>query len=152
MLLAAHGPELLRLAGDRGVQIRFEAAVGGGVPLIHGVREGLSGDTLVGDVAGREVVLVDDMVSTGATLARAANACRNAGAAQVHAAISHGLFNGHAYATLSVMLDSMVVTDTVPPPADAAKPPLTVLSCAPLFAEAIGRLHTGGSVSALAQG
>jgi homoserine dehydrogenase len=51
MLLAAHGPELLRLAGDRGVQIRFEAAVGGGVPLIHGVREGLSGDTLVG-VAG----------------------------------------------------------------------------------------------------
>jgi ribose-phosphate pyrophosphokinase len=113
---------------------------------------GLSGDTLVGDVAGREVVLVDDMVSTGATLARAANACRNAGAAQVHAAISHGLFNGHAYATLSVMLDSMVVTDTVPPPADAARPPLTVLSCAPLFAEAIGRLHTGGSVSALAQG
>jgi homoserine dehydrogenase len=51
MLLAAHGPELLRLAGQRGVQIRFEAAVGGGVPLIHGVREGLSGDVLVG-VAG----------------------------------------------------------------------------------------------------
>ena len=51
MLLAAHGPELLRLAGERGVQIRFEAAVGGGVPLIHGVREGLSGDTLTG-VAG----------------------------------------------------------------------------------------------------
>ena len=51
MLLAAHGPELLRLAAERGVQIRFEAAVGGGVPLIHGIREGLSGDTLIG-VAG----------------------------------------------------------------------------------------------------
>jgi homoserine dehydrogenase len=51
MLLAEHGPELLRLAGERGVQIRFEAAVGGGVPLIHGVREGLSGDVLTG-VAG----------------------------------------------------------------------------------------------------
>ena len=51
MLLAAHGPELLRLAGERGAQIRFEAAVGGGVPLIHGVREGLAGDTLTG-VAG----------------------------------------------------------------------------------------------------
>ena len=51
MLLAAHGPELLRLASERGTQIRFEAAVGGGVPLIHGVREGLSGDTLTG-VAG----------------------------------------------------------------------------------------------------
>lgn len=51
MLLAAHGPELLRLAGERGAQIRFEASVGGGVPLIHGIREGLSGDLLTG-VAG----------------------------------------------------------------------------------------------------
>ena len=51
MLLAAHGPELLLGAARRGVQLRFEAAVGGGVPLIHGVREGLSGDTLIG-VAG----------------------------------------------------------------------------------------------------
>lgn len=51
MLLAAHGPELLTAASRRGVQLRFEAAVGGGVPLIHGVREGLSGDALVG-VAG----------------------------------------------------------------------------------------------------
>src|SRR5215510_16518476 len=51
MLLAAHAPELLVIAARRGVQLRFEAAVGGGVPLIHGVREGLSGDTLIG-VAG----------------------------------------------------------------------------------------------------
>lgn len=51
MLLAAHGPELLQRAAQRGVQLRFEAAVGGGVPLIHGVREGLAGDNLTG-VAG----------------------------------------------------------------------------------------------------
>jgi homoserine dehydrogenase len=51
MLLAAHGPELLRAAAAAGVKLRFEAAVGGGVPLIHGVREGLAGDTLTG-VAG----------------------------------------------------------------------------------------------------
>jgi homoserine dehydrogenase len=51
MLLAAHGPELLRAASGAGVRIRFEAAVGGGVPLIHGVREGLAGDALTG-VAG----------------------------------------------------------------------------------------------------
>jgi len=51
MLLASHAPELLMTAARRGVQLRFEAAVGGGVPLIHGVREGLSGDTLIG-VAG----------------------------------------------------------------------------------------------------
>jgi homoserine dehydrogenase len=51
MLLATHGPALLQHAAERGVQIRFEAAVGGGVPLIHGVREGLAGDTLTG-VAG----------------------------------------------------------------------------------------------------
>ena len=46
VLLAAHGPELLHLAASRGTQLRFEAAVGGGVPLIHGVREGLAGDNL----------------------------------------------------------------------------------------------------------
>jgi homoserine dehydrogenase len=46
MLLAAHGPELLHLAVTRGTLLRFEAAVGGGVPLIHGVREGLAGDKL----------------------------------------------------------------------------------------------------------
>jgi homoserine dehydrogenase len=51
MLLAAHGPELLREASRAGVRLRFEASVGGGVPLIHGVREGLAGDTLSG-VAG----------------------------------------------------------------------------------------------------
>ena len=51
MLLAAHAPELLHLAAAHGTQIRFEAAVGGGVPLIHGVREGLAGDVLTG-VAG----------------------------------------------------------------------------------------------------
>lgn len=51
VLLAAHGPELLHLAATHETQIRFEAAVGGGVPLIHGVREGLAGDVLTG-VAG----------------------------------------------------------------------------------------------------
>ncbi|MBI4263547.1 MAG: homoserine dehydrogenase [Acidobacteria bacterium] len=51
VLLAAQGPELLHLAATHGTQIRFEAAVGGGVPLIHGVREGLAGDILTG-VAG----------------------------------------------------------------------------------------------------
>lgn len=51
VLLAAHGPELLHLAVTHGTQLRFEAAVGGGVPLIHGVREGLAGDRLTG-VAG----------------------------------------------------------------------------------------------------
>jgi homoserine dehydrogenase len=51
MLLAAHAPELLQAAARAGVRLRFEAAVGGGVPLIHGVREGLAGDTLTG-VAG----------------------------------------------------------------------------------------------------
>ena len=48
MLLAAHGPELLKAAATRGVELRFEAAVAGGVPLIHGVREGLAGDRLTG--------------------------------------------------------------------------------------------------------
>ena len=51
MLLATHGPEILALAARRGTPVRFEAAVGGGVPLIHGIRDGLAGDILTG-VAG----------------------------------------------------------------------------------------------------
>jgi homoserine dehydrogenase len=67
MLLAAHGPELLHLAVTHGTQLRFEAAVGGGVPLIHGVHEGLSGDNLkrvCGILNGTSNFILSRMAST----------------------------------------------------------------------------------------
>ncbi len=113
----------------------------------------VSGDRLVGEVAGRSVILLDDLISTGTTLSRAALACRQAGAARVFAAAVHGLFLGEAANTLAhAQLDELVVTNTVPPfrlegtPLGAS---LTVLDIAPLLAEAIRRLHTGGSLAEL---
>jgi ribose-phosphate pyrophosphokinase len=109
----------------------------------------VSGDTLVGDVRGRAVVILDDLVSTGTTLARAVSACHAAGATHIHAAASHGLFVGGAKALFAnPELERVVVTDSVPPfrLSDAARAKLTVLDAAALFAEAIRRMHDGGSL------
>ncbi len=80
----------------------------------------------------------------------AAAACRESGATKVHAAATHGVFVGKANNLLSgTVLDRVVVTDTIPAfrlDPDLARNKLTVLSAAPLFAEAIRRIHTGGSL------
>lgn len=101
----------------------------------------VSGDILAGEVKGRTAILIDDLVSTGTTLKRAARACRAAGAAHVHAAVTHGLFIGPAAEFVAdPLIDSFVVTDTVPPfrlegtPGSAK---VIVLDTAPLVADAI---------------
>lgn len=106
--------------------------------------------SVVGDVSGRTVVIIDDLISSGTTIARAVAACHANGARRIHAAASHGLFMGKAGQLLAdPALGELVVTDTVPPlrldPA-VASAKLKVLSVAPLFAEAIRRMHTGGSI------
>ncbi len=113
----------------------------------------VSGAAFVGDVDGRTALIVDDLISTGTTMARGARACREHGATAVHAVATHGLFSGDAAATVAdPVFDSITVTDTVPAfrlPAELVAERLTVLSAAPLFAEAIGRIHAGGSLVAL---
>jgi len=108
----------------------------------------VSGERLVGDVAGRVVIIIDDLISSGTTLARAAAACKSA--RRIYAAASHGLFAQKAGEVLGASaIERLVVTDTVPPfrlAAGAARDKLTVLNTAPLFAEAIRRIHTGGSL------
>jgi ribose-phosphate pyrophosphokinase len=83
-------------------------------------------------------------------MARAARACRERGATAVHAVATHGLFVGDAARVVAdSAFDSIVVTNTVPPfrlPADLAEKRLTLLDIAPLFADAIGRMHSGGSL------
>jgi len=112
-----------------------------------------SGEALVGDVAGKTVIVVDDLVSSGGTLARAAQGCKAAGAETVLAVATHGLFVGEASRILGeAPIERLFVSDSVPPfrlTAGAARDRLEVISAAPLFAEAIGRLHGGGSVSEL---
>ncbi|MGA7395049.1 MAG: ribose-phosphate pyrophosphokinase [Terrimicrobiaceae bacterium] len=113
----------------------------------------VSGDMLVGDVKGKDAFIIDDLISTGTTIARTARACHASGAARVFAAATHGLFMMGAEAALSESaLERIVVTDTVPPfrlGDGPVKEKLTVLSSASLFAEAIRRLSVCGSVTDL---
>lgn len=77
---------------------------------------GLSGELLMGDsVEGKLAVLIDDLINTGSTLARAANACRRHGAAKVIACASHGLFVPPAAEVLLPELDRLFVSDSIPP-------------------------------------
>jgi ribose-phosphate pyrophosphokinase len=110
----------------------------------------VSGEALVGDVEGKAAIIIDDMISTGGTILRTAHACRRQGAHSVHAAASHGIFVGKADQVVAdPALDSLVVTNTLPPfrlDPELARNRLTVLDVAPLFAEAIRRIHAGGSI------
>jgi ribose-phosphate pyrophosphokinase len=107
----------------------------------------VSGELFVGETAGATALIVDDMVSTGGTLARAARAARKAGARAVIALAAHGLFmEGSALALADDAIDHLIVTDAVPPfrLADAAvRAKVTILPCAPLLAQAIGRITAG---------
>ncbi len=116
----------------------------------------VSGTLLVGEVAGATVIVVDDMVASGGTMRRAAEALLERGASRVLAVAGHGLFVGGAAEVLErPEIDRWLVTDTIPPfrlPSDLAARRLEVVSAAPLFAEAIRRLHENGSLVELLEG
>jgi ribose-phosphate pyrophosphokinase len=107
------------------------------------------GGTVVGEVKGRVVIVIDDLISSGTTLIGAAQACRDQGAQAVYAAVTHGLFSADADQKLQASaIERLFVLDTVPPtrPGRAGVGPrVEVLACAPLLAAAIARLHTSGS-------
>jgi ribose-phosphate pyrophosphokinase len=113
----------------------------------------VSGAGFVGPVDGRIAIVVDDLIAGGTTVARAARACRDRGAARVIAVASHGVFAPTAPDVLGGPdVDRVLVTDSIPAQSMPAGPfaaKLRRLGVAPLIAEAIARLHTGGSLSAL---
>jgi ribose-phosphate pyrophosphokinase len=106
---------------------------------------------IVGDVAGRDVLVVDDMVDTAGTLVEATAALRKAGAQRVFAGATHAVLSGPAMRRLADSeLTQLVVTDTIPLGAKAqAWGGIHVLSVAPLLGEAIKRIHCNESVSSL---
>ncbi len=115
----------------------------------------VSGEAVAGEVGGMTALIVDDLISSGTTLARAAAACKALGAKRVFAAASHGVFTGTAEATLAdPALEKVLITDSIPPfrlsPARVGQR-VEVLDTAPLVAEAIRRLHGGGSLVELLQ-
>jgi ribose-phosphate pyrophosphokinase len=110
----------------------------------------VTGDIFAGDVSGSSVIILDDMISTGTTMARMAIACRERGAQTVYVAATHGVFSGGAQAIVDERrVDAIVVTDSISPLRLDRKglgDRLIVLSVANLLAEAIARIHAGGSI------
>jgi ribose-phosphate pyrophosphokinase len=102
---------------------------------------------VIGDVAGKTAVLVDDIIDTAGTLKAAARAVHEAGARRVYAAATHGVFSGNAWENLAAAdLEQIVVTDTIPLP-PGAPPNVRVVPCADLLTNSIRQIFTDGSVS-----
>ena len=102
---------------------------------------------VIGDVAGKTAVLVDDIIDTAGTLKAAAQAVHDAGARRVYAAATHGVFSGNAWENLAAAgFEQIVVTDTIPLP-PGAPDNVRVLSCADLLTSSIREIFTDGSVS-----
>ncbi len=107
---------------------------------------------VIGDVAGKTAVIVDDIIDTGGTLCAAGRAVLEAGARRVHAAATHPVFSGRAYENLAAApFEKIVVTDTIPL-RDGAPDNVRVLSCSSLLTDSIHRIFTGDSVSEVFEG
>jgi len=104
--------------------------------------------SIIGDVVGLDVVLIDDICDTAGTLAKAAALIMEKGAKSVRAVCTHPVLSGKAYETVeNSMLTELIVTDTIPLKQESSK--IRVLSTAPLFAKAIANVNEHGSISDL---
>ena len=127
-----------------------------GVPMAAGAKERLS-DTevrismLIGDVRDRDVIVLDDEIVSGGSILELLRHLRGHEARSIRIACTHGILSGTATRRLAAEPDilEIVCTNTVPIAAEKRVPKLTVLSIAPALAEAMRRINTGESVSAL---
>lgn len=107
---------------------------------------------IIGDVRGKPAVIVDDLVDTAGTLCQAADALIEAGATEVRACCTHGVLSGPAIERLAnSQISELVITDTIPLSKEKQIDKISILSVAPLFAEAIRRIYLELSVSILFQ-
>jgi ribose-phosphate pyrophosphokinase len=127
-----------------------------GLPVAAGAKERLSDDkvvisSIIGDVRGRHVVVLDDEIARGSTILELLDRLAEHDVASVRVACTHGLFTDGALTRIGARDDvaEIVCTNTVPLPDASAAPKLTVLSVAPALAEAVRRIHNGESVSVL---
>jgi len=128
-----------------------------GLPVAAGSKQRLGDDrvvidAIVGDVAGKRAIILDDEIATGGSILELLARLSEQGCREAAVACTHGLFAGRAVERLRdhPMISEVVTTDTVPAP--AGWPELRVRSVAGLFAEAISRIHAGESVSSLFDG
>jgi len=105
---------------------------------------------VIGEVEGKNVVIFDDIVSTGSTLVEAAKALKDAGAREIYAAATHGVLCGGASEIIAnSVVKELVITDSIPHAPGTLPAGVRVLSVAPLLAEAIRRIHDEESLSSL---
>ena len=156
------GEDLAVVAPDSGrVRVAEKwADMMGGVPLafIHKTRDKtrpneVAANRVVGEVSGRCCILVDDMIDTGGTIAKATEALLADGASDVVIAATHGVLSGPAVERLSTCgAREVIVTNTLPIPDNKRFPSLTVLSIAPVIARAVREVFEDGSVTNLFDG
>ena len=106
--------------------------------------------TAIGDVAGKNIVIVDDMIDTAGTLAKAANVLKGMGALSVRACATHPVFSGPAYERIAESaLEEVIVTDTIPLNADPEKDKskITVLTMTEMFADIINKVYNYEEIS-----
>jgi ribose-phosphate pyrophosphokinase len=127
-----------------------------GVPVAAGAKERVAGDkvtitSVIGDVTGRDVIVLDDEIAKGSTTLELIRVLREQRVRRIQVACTHGLFADGALARIGSQpeVTEIVCTNTVPIAQDERTDKLTVLSVAPALAEAMRRIHDGESVSAL---
>ncbi len=137
---------------------QWSDSLGAPLAIIHkrrdpNVANQVTVNEIVGRVAGRVCLLVDDMIDTGGTIVKAAEALKKNGAERVIVAATHPIFSDPAAERLqSEAIDEVVVTDTIPVPESKRFPTLTILPIAPLLARAIREVFEDGSVTSMFDG
>lgn len=105
---------------------------------------------IIGNIDGKNCIILDDMIDTAGTITNAANAIKELGAKAVYACATHPVLSGPAIERLeSSEIEELVLLNTIPMPEEKKLDKMTFLSVAPLFAEAMTRIFTNGSVSKL---
>ena len=105
---------------------------------------------IIGNIDGKNCIIIDDMIDTAGTICNAANAIKDLGAKAVFAAATHPVLSGPAVERLEASaIEELVLLNTVPLPEEKKLEKMTFLSVAPLFAEALTRVFTNGSISVL---
>ncbi|MEM9613348.1 MAG: ribose-phosphate diphosphokinase [Actinomycetota bacterium] len=159
--LRSMGNDLVVVSPDAGrvkVAERYAQQLHADLAIVHkrrvnGAKNQVEAKDIVGEVDGRNCVLIDDMIDTAGTITQAAELLMDRGAANVSAAATHGVFSGPAVERLTdSKLDRVIVTDTLPirPAKDFSK--LEILSVAPIIADAIRAVFEDTSVSKIFDG
>ncbi len=142
------------LAADAGSARRAGAyATRLDIPLAFADKRRISDDrveirSVVGEVKGKTILYFDDEIARGSSLLETVTALKSMGVGDIYVGATHGVFSGDAVDRIQASpIKEVVVTNTVPLPPDKRRPKITQLCVAPLFGEAIRRIHTGESVS-----